>query len=136
VEYTPPEPVEPPEGEKEAVAKLTPTPTPAPPLVVVPPVAIAPVQIKGPTRDPEAFFAPRPRIPQDELRRKGENDVRVRFIIAPDGSAQVSLVTSCGVPELDQSALAACRSWRWKPALRQGTAYTRVINERIEFVVI
>lgn len=129
-----PDPVKPPEvkGVKEATAAITPTPAPRPEPAYTPP----PPAPKGPTLDAETTYAPKPHIPRSLLTKASENQVRLRFIIAPDGSFQVVLVTSSGIPELDQAALDTCRSWHWKPALRDGVPVTRVVNQRIDFVVI
>ena len=118
-------------GVKEAVGLET--PKPPPPL---PPAPLPSPRPVGPTRDAETSYAPKPQIPRSLLQKVGEKDVKLRFMIAPDGSAEVMLITSSGSPELDQSALCTCRTWRWKPALRDGVPYARVVNQWIDFIVI
>jgi TonB family protein len=95
-----------------------------------------PTQSTGPTQDAETTYAPKPPIPRALLLKVGSYNLRLRFVIATDGSFQVMLITSSGIPELDQIALETCRTWRWKPALRDGVPCRRIVNQRIEFTVI
>jgi TonB family protein len=48
--------------------------------------------------------------------------VRVRFVIAADGSFDVVLRSSSGSGEVDEAVLSTARRWRWKPARRDGQA--------------
>jgi protein TonB len=71
-----------------------------------------------------------PRI-SDELAAKAtQRSVRVRFSISEDGSFSAELRGSYGSSEIDEAVLDAARSWRWKPALRDGDPVASVENRR------
>jgi protein TonB len=64
---------------------------------------------------------PRPPYPRDALRAQWEGAVRVRVIVAPDGSAASVVVrATSGHEVLDRAAVAAVRKWRFAPARRAG----------------
>jgi len=68
-------------------------------------------------------YNPTPTIPEElqtELIDPNKTTARVLFEIAPDGSFQVTLLRSSGNKLLDESLLKTLKSWRWKPALKNG----------------
>jgi TonB family protein len=70
----------------------------------------------GNVRPPEALLTPDP-LPQvqgDDL------DVRVSFIIGPDGHVHSPFILDSGGPNEDQIVLSAVRRWRYRPALCNG----------------
>jgi len=70
----------------------------------------------GDVRPPEALLTPDPplSVPADDL------NVRVSFIIGPDGRVHSAFILDSGGPYEDQAVLRAVRSWRYRPALCNG----------------
>jgi len=72
------------------------------------------------TREAVATRDPQPSISEEVAAKAKASSVRVRFLIASDGSFEVVLLDSSGSREVDEAVLSTARRWRWKPALRDG----------------
>lgn len=143
----PPEPhrhlvVEAPAAPTDYVMPPPPPPTPPKPEPVVdappappppPPKPAGPIQLSGdlsvacPTRTPPAYPALSRRLGE-------EGKVVLRVELETDGrvdSARVS--ASSGFKRLDEAALAAVRSWRCNPPMRDGQAVRAVATQPFQF---
>lgn len=70
---------------------------------------------------PEPLNAPSPRYPPEALRMGIGGTVRVRVVVAADGSAErQELAEASGNRFLDRAALETVRRWRFRPATRNG----------------
>lgn len=77
----------------------------------------------SPDQLPYARYAPRPPYPETARQQARQGKVRVRVLIAADGTvAALSLATSSGDASLDRAALETLPRWRFSPALRDGEA--------------
>lgn len=116
------------QGSGQAGVPTLPSPFPSAP----PPSPPKPI---GETRNSIAIYQPVPQIPESLRTQVLKTFVRARFYIAPDGTAQVTLLTGSGSLELDQLTLETLRQWRWKPALRDGIPVPSTEQLKIEFEV-
>jgi protein TonB len=73
-----------------------------------------------PPRVDAAYFSnPPPDYPLDARRARQEGTVLLRVLVAADGHSQdVSIERGCGFSQLDDSAAAAVRKWRFTPGRR------------------
>jgi protein TonB len=141
VEAPPPPP--PPEPEK-------PKPPPPKPVQKRPPVPQAPVDAQPQQAAPAAPAAPKTvsasqlgyLVPPNPIypgrsRKAGEQgNVMIRVLVDLTGRpAQVSLQTSSGHPELDQSALSAVRAAQFRPYAEGGVAQAVWVLVPINFVL-
>jgi periplasmic protein TonB len=141
VEAPPPPP--PPEPEK-------PKPPPPKPVQKRPPTPQAPVDAQPQQAAPAAPAAPRtvsasqlgyivppnPIYPARSRKAGEEGKVMVRVLIDVTGRpAQVSMQTSSGHPELDQSALSAVRAAQFRPYAEGGIAQAVWVLVPINFVL-
>ena len=77
---------------------------------------------------------PAPDYPPIALRRGWEGTVRLRVTLDVQGHpSRVDLAASSGHPMLDESALAAVRRWRFRPATRLGEAVVATVEVPIVF---
>ena len=75
----------------------------------------------GDNRQPSVVFGPRPSYPPEARAGGREGKVRVKVLIAENGTpGEVQLAESSGSTSLDEAALTALRRWRFQPALRNG----------------
>jgi periplasmic protein TonB len=141
VEAPPPPP--PPEPEK-------PKPTPPKPVQKRPPVPQAPVEAQPQQAAPAAPAAPKtvsasqlgylvppnPIYPARSRKAGDQGNVMIRVLVDLTGRpAQVSLQTSSGHPELDQSALSAVRAAQFRPYAEGGIAQAVWVLVPINFVL-
>ncbi len=71
-----------------------------------------------------------------ELRHQAINLVAVvRFVVAADGSATVTLEQPTPDPRLNQVLVAAFRQWRFFPAMEQGKPIGSTITLRVPVTV-
>jgi len=141
VEAPPPPP--PPQPEK-------PKPPPPKPVQKRPPVPQAPVEAQPQQAAPAAPAAPRtvsasqlgyivppnPIYPARSRKAGEQGNVMVRVLVDVTGRpAQVSLQTSSGHPELDQSALSAVRAAQFRPYAEGGIAQAVWVLVPINFVL-
>ncbi|MGB3290909.1 MAG: energy transducer TonB [Burkholderiaceae bacterium] len=152
-----PKPVPKPEPKPEPKPKPKPKPKPAPkPKPVVKPApAIVPAAPAVQAAVPKAPKAPvdpdRPRLigkvdylgkrpspvyPRISERRGEQGRVVVRVLISPQGSVvNVTLRSSSGHERLDEAALKAARSARFKPYTENGIAYQALADIPFDFVL-
>lgn len=94
---------------------------PAPP----PPPAAPPAPVAAPAMAdssvPVPLSRPAPNYPREALSRNIGGTVRVRAVIAVDGSVErMEVAESSGNRYLDRAAMEAVRRWKFKPAVRGG----------------
>ena len=76
----------------------------------------------GPTRGPRIVDGGRPDYPENARAKGWEGTVRLQILVNTDGRAEdVRIAASSGYSELDQTAQRAVRSWRFSPALKNGS---------------
>lgn len=101
--------------------QVTSTPPPPKPVAVAAPPPSGPVTVGN--LDERMIDGNPPRYPMESRRKKEQGTVVLRLLIGTDGRvAQVSIAQSSGFERLDQAALQAARSWRWRPMMRDGEA--------------
>lgn len=83
---------------------------------------------------PVPIESPGPRYPTRALRRGESGEVLLRIHVDARGvPAEVEVASSSGSRDLDRAAQAAARRWRFRPAMRDGTAVAGVVNVPIVF---
>lgn len=83
---------------------------------------------------PQPLSTPAPRYPPQALRMGAGGTVRVKVIVAADGSVErQELTTSSGNRYLDRAALEAVRRWRFQPATRGGQPVAAEVTVPIDF---
>ncbi len=82
-----------------------------------------------------AIYAPLPKIP-DELRENAFSTVAVaHFVVGPDGTVQVTLITPTPEPKLNQLILETLHEWKFFPAIKDGVAIASQFDVRIPISV-
>lgn len=144
----PPPPLKPvkmPRIASKPVAPLPPSPSPPEPVAdptrtqtaapSSPPESPTHSEASGGTSGARAIYQPAPVIPP-ELRHQAINLVAVvRFAVAADGSATVTLEQPTPDPRLNQVLVNAFRQWRFFPALEQGKPVGSTITLRVPVTV-
>jgi periplasmic protein TonB len=75
----------------------------------------------GDNHQPYVVFGPRPSYPPEARAGGREGKVRVKVLIAENGTpGETQLAESSGSASLDEAALTALQRWRFQPALRNG----------------
>ena len=76
----------------------------------------------GTTRGPRIVDGGRPDYPENARAKGWEGTVRLQILVNTDGRVEdVRIVAGSGYSELDQTAQRAVRSWRFSPALKNGS---------------
>ncbi len=86
-------------------------------------------------RPAEILTAPHPAIPSELHDHCFKSCCIARFLINPDGKAQVKLLSSSGSEDLDEAALAALKQWKFRPATLNGEPVPSTRRIKIEFAV-
>jgi TonB family protein len=88
----------------------------------------------GGTEQPVCVYCPDPKYSDEARRAKLEGSVVLRFVVKPDGSTtNVSVVKSLGMG-LDEKAIEAVQTWRFKPAIGpDGTPVAAFIGVSLNF---
>lgn len=73
-----------------------------------------------------------PKYPKDALRNGIEGKVELRTVIGPDGKSK-DLVVLNGDSEFSQNAIAAIRTWRFHPEVRQGRPVESAYKIHVRF---
>jgi TonB family protein len=72
--------------------------------------------LPSPAQSSDWLKSPRPKFPRSALQRYSEGSVRLRVVVAQDGTArEVIVVKSSGDPALDDTAQKAVLRWKMKP---------------------
>lgn len=121
------------------------SPPSAPSPVVPPPVTPSP---QPPTPSPDAgtvpapeftsatpIYHPEPTVPERLLNAPLHAVCRVRFLVHPDGTATVQLLSSTGSALLDRRARQTARLWRFRPATRGGHPVESTMTVEFTFSV-
>jgi protein TonB len=123
------------------------SPAPAAPSATVPaqntqpatPVAAAPAPMLSPVVSLRPSFVtppPAPRYPTTARRRNQQGVVRVEVRLDERGQQlKLTLVRSSGVESLDQAALEAVTTWRFRPEIVDGRAVPSRVEIPIEFAL-
>ncbi|MDR7567590.1 MAG: energy transducer TonB [Armatimonadota bacterium] len=96
------------------------TPLPSPPPVLLPPrPLVTPHPVHPGTY---TLSIQRSDLASEAAIRLQQGRVRVKLLVQVDGTVgTVEVLVSSGVPELDQAAVEALRTWRFEPARQDGT---------------
>ncbi len=112
-----------------------PPPPPPPPEVVAPPLPPQPVVLSSelsvvcPERSP-------PDYPSLSMRMNEQGKVVLRVELGEDGSvANLEIKSSSGFRRLDEAALSTVKTWRCKPAVRNGKAMRAIALQPFNFIL-
>lgn len=112
-----------------------PPPAPPPPAIVAPPPLPQPVVLSGelsvscPERSP-------PNYPKLSVRLNEQGKTVLRVELGEDGRVRDAAVkTGSGYPRLDEAALSAVKTWRCKPATRNGVAVRAEALQPFNFIL-
>ena len=110
-------------------------PPPPPPEVVAPPLPPHPVVLSSelsvvcPERSP-------PDYPSLSMRMNEQGKVVLRVELGEDGSvANLEIKSSSGFRRLDEAALSTVKTWRCKPAVRNGKAMRAIALQPFNFIL-
>jgi TonB family protein len=104
-------------GTNAAISDPAPTDSGGPPLVSIKsaPPGITPPAPTGPPHDVMTFY------PEMARHLHEEGFVVIKFVIVEDGTViEPIIVRSSGFADLDNAALEAVKTWRYKPAMKDG----------------
>jgi protein TonB len=77
---------------------------------------------------------PAPRYPPESMRRGESGEVLLEINVDPAGRPHsMDIVRSSGSRYLDRAALVAARSWRFRPAMRDGQPVSGTVNVPVRF---
>lgn len=135
---SPPPPAPPP--RRPHPPPRTARPSTAAPSSPTPPSAAAPapapaVPTGGNTAGARAIYQPLPQIPEELRHRAVELVAVARFRVAPDGSAEVELMTPTPDPAFNRLLLEALRKWRFFPKIESGKPVASAVDIRIPISV-
>lgn len=112
-------------------------PGPAPePSLPPPPPQTPPDRSYGSRSDsaPVPIEMPAPSYPPESMRRGESGEVLLEINVDPAGRPHsMDIVRSSGSRYLDRAALVAARSWRFRPAMRDGQPVPGTVNVPIRF---
>ncbi|HYL09701.1 MAG TPA: energy transducer TonB [Candidatus Acidoferrales bacterium] len=75
---------------------------------------------KDNTSYPQCLYCPNPQYTDEARREKFNGRVMLQIVITPEGQAsQIAVIKMAGYG-LDEQAIAAVRTWRFKPAMKDG----------------
>ncbi len=107
-------------------------PAPPPPPAAPPAPAAAPAMADSDV--PLPLSRPAPNYPREALSRNIGGTVRVRAVVAVDGSVErMEVAESSGNRYLDRAAMEAVRRWKFKPAVRGGQPVSAEVILPLEF---
>lgn len=133
-----PRPAQPTRPETTTAQNSTAT-APAKTLSPAAPVASAPARPQTPVVSLRPSFVtppPAPRYPSTARRRNQQGTVRVEVCLDDRGQQlQLKLIQSSGVQSLDEAALEAVKSWRFRPEIVDGRAVPSRVEIPIEFAL-
>ena len=85
--------------------------------------------------DAKAMSMPLPAIPPELHEHCFKSCCLARFQIEADGNAKVQLLSSSGLPELDDITLSVLKRWKFQPALLDGKPVPSTRKIKVEFQV-
>jgi protein TonB len=87
--------------------------------------------------NPEAIYSPRPNYTADAMRAKVQGLVALEAVVRPDGSVGDVRITRSLDPHfgLDQEAIRTVKSWRFRPARRNGEPVPVWVDVELSFTL-
>src|SRR5436190_7906838 len=99
-------------------------------------VAAAPPAVGSPDALPSEIHNPFPAYPPELLARRIQATVVLRLKIAADGSvADAAVHRSSGYESMDRAALVGVKSWKFKPAMKNGKPVETIVRKPIAFEI-
>lgn len=111
-------------------------PQPAPPPAPEPAPAPQPDRpyASASNSPPVPIEMPAPRYPPESMSRGESGEVLLEINVDPAGRPHsMDIVRSSGSRYLDRAALVAARSWRFRPAMRDGQPVSGTVNVPVRF---
>lgn len=106
----------------------TPAPPPAPPAPPAAPVDIAP------SEDTSFRKMRPPKYPPQAVREHHTGKVMLKVLVGANGEPkEVTVEKSSGYHELDQSAVAAAKTWVFNPGRKDGVPYEGYVLVPVDF---
>jgi protein TonB len=85
---------------------------------------------------PSEIHSPFPSYPPELLARRIQATVVLRLKIATDGTvAEAAVHRTSGYAAMDQAALAGVKSWKFKPALKNGKQVETIVRKPFTFEI-
>ncbi len=84
---------------------------------------------------PKATFSPEPVIPEHLHEQCFKSCCIAKFLVQPNGSASVQLISTSGSDEVDEITLETLRRWKFKPATLDGSPVEGSKKVQVEFKV-
>ena len=98
--------------------------------------AAAPPAVGAPDVLPSEVHSPFPAYPPELLARRIQATVVLRLKIAADGTvAEAAVHRTSGYAAMDQAALAGVKSWKFKPAMKNGKSVETVVRKPFTFEI-
>lgn len=85
--------------------------------------------------NPAVLSSPRPHYPAAALARKVEGSVLLEAVVDAAGHVADARVTRPLDPDLDASAVAAARTWRFEPGKRDGEPVAMAVTLEMQFIL-
>ena len=84
---------------------------------------------------PKAVFAPEPVIPEHLHEECFKSCCIAKFLVKPNGTTSVQLISTSGSEEVDEITLETLRRWKFKPATLDGAPVEGSKKVQVEFKV-
>ena len=98
--------------------------------------AAAPPAVGAPDVLPSEVHSPFPAYPPELLARRIQATVVLRLRVAADGTvAQAAVHRTSGYEAMDQAALAGVKSWKFKPAKKNGKQVETIVHKPFVFEI-
>lgn len=82
---------------------------------------------------PELIYDPRPSYTREAMERGKQGRVSMKVVVMPDGSVGPVRVVRSLDPDLDLSAVATVKAWRFKPGILDGKAVPVLVEVEMTF---
>jgi len=87
-------------------------------------------------RRPELVMLVPPVYPKDAEKKRIEGSVELRILVTENGTVdQVEVVTSSGLPSMDEAAIKAAKKTRFRPGIKNGRRVAMWIHYPIQFAL-
>jgi TonB family protein len=90
-------------------------------------------RVGGGVSAPRAIYAPDPDYSEEARRAKYQGAVTLWVVVGPDGRVRDAKVSRALGMGLDEKALAAVRTWKFEPAMRNGQPVAVQVNIEVNF---